>query len=125
MNGWQIALLALVTCAGGSAARVPRSSGPFAVGMRVMRFVDPTRTILLPSGRREPRALVTYVRYPALGPPGFPTVAAVWLHGAKLHAHNAQLRVPLAAGRLRCMPLARDGDCTLTGGNGAPGRVNA
>jgi predicted dienelactone hydrolase len=38
--------------------------------MRVMRFVDPTRTILLPSGRREPRALVTYVRYPALGPPG-------------------------------------------------------
>lgn len=42
---------------------------PFAVGLRVVRLVDPTRTIRLPHGRRAPRTLITYVRYPALGPP--------------------------------------------------------
>ena len=40
-----------------------------AVGLRVMRLVDPSRTIRLATGRREPRTLITYVRYPALGPP--------------------------------------------------------
>jgi fermentation-respiration switch protein FrsA (DUF1100 family) len=42
---------------------------PFAVGLRVLRFVDTSRTIHLPHGRSEPRTLVTYVRYPALGAP--------------------------------------------------------
>jgi dienelactone hydrolase len=41
----------------------------FAVGLRVLRLVDRSRTIRLPDGRREPRTLLTYVRYPALGPP--------------------------------------------------------
>jgi dienelactone hydrolase len=36
----------------------------------VLRLVDPTRTIRLKGGRIEPRTLLTYVRYPALGPPG-------------------------------------------------------
>ena len=46
------------------------SSAPsaFAVGLRVLRFVDQSRQIELPDGRRQPRALVTYVRYPAVGP---------------------------------------------------------
>jgi dienelactone hydrolase len=34
-----------------------------------MRLVDATRTIRVPHGRREPRTLVTFVRYPAVGPP--------------------------------------------------------
>jgi dienelactone hydrolase len=38
------------------------------VGLRVLRFVDESRRIELPDGRRQPRALVTYVRYPAVGP---------------------------------------------------------
>jgi dienelactone hydrolase len=41
---------------------------PFAVGLRVVRLIDRTRTIRLPDRRVEPRALLTYVRYPALGP---------------------------------------------------------
>jgi fermentation-respiration switch protein FrsA (DUF1100 family) len=42
----------------------------FAVGLRTLRLVDRTRTVTLPSGVSEPRTLVTYVRYPALGSPG-------------------------------------------------------
>lgn len=39
----------------------------FAVGLRVLTFTDTTRTLQLPEGRGEPRTLVTYVRYPAVG----------------------------------------------------------
>ncbi len=42
----------------------------FAVGLRVLRLVDPSRTIQLPDGRTQARTLLTYVRYPALGTPG-------------------------------------------------------
>jgi len=42
----------------------------FAVGLRTLRLVDRSRTIRLKGGRSEPRTLVTYVRYPALGAPG-------------------------------------------------------
>jgi dienelactone hydrolase len=42
----------------------------FAVGLRVLRFLDTSRTIRLRSGKSLPRALVTYVRYPALGASG-------------------------------------------------------
>ncbi len=54
---------------------VPRSSAKptkssFAVGLRVLRLVDTTRSIELPNGHSEPRTLLTYVRYPALGKPG-------------------------------------------------------
>jgi dienelactone hydrolase len=41
-----------------------------AVGLRVLRFVDRSRPIRRKGGRSEPRTLVTYVRYPALGAPG-------------------------------------------------------
>jgi dienelactone hydrolase len=37
-----------------------------AVGTLTLTLVEPNRTIRLPSGRVEPRTLVTYVRYPAL-----------------------------------------------------------
>jgi dienelactone hydrolase len=42
----------------------------FAVGLRVSHLVDPSRPITLPDGSTRPRALVTYVRYPAVGTPG-------------------------------------------------------
>jgi dienelactone hydrolase len=38
-----------------------------AVGLRVLKLVDRTRTVELPTGP-APRSLVTFVRYPALGP---------------------------------------------------------
>jgi len=47
----------------------PRPSS-FAVGLRVLRLVDASRTIALSNGTSEPRTLLTYVRYPALGVPG-------------------------------------------------------
>jgi dienelactone hydrolase len=53
--------------AGGVAVKPPASS--FAVGLRVLRLVDSSRTIELPNGTIEPRTLLTYVRYPAVGAP--------------------------------------------------------
>jgi len=51
-----------------STAKSPPSS--FAVGLRVLRLLDTSRTIELPNGTSEPRTLLTYVRYPALGASG-------------------------------------------------------
>jgi fermentation-respiration switch protein FrsA (DUF1100 family) len=45
----------------------PAKPTAFAVGLRVLTLTDTTRTLQLPEGRTEPRTLVTYVRYPALG----------------------------------------------------------
>jgi fermentation-respiration switch protein FrsA (DUF1100 family) len=39
----------------------------YPVGERTFTFVDHSRTIRLPGGRRVPRTVVTVVRYPALG----------------------------------------------------------
>ena len=41
------------------------ASASNAIGLRVVRLVDPSRRIRLPDGNSEPRVLVTYVRYPA------------------------------------------------------------
>jgi len=58
------------------APAAPRASEPaFAVGLRVLRLVDRSRTIRLPDGRSEPRELSTIVRYPAEGAPGQSDVA--------------------------------------------------
>jgi dienelactone hydrolase len=43
---------------------------PFAVGVRVLRLLDSSRAIHLAGGRTQPRALLTVVRYPAVGAPG-------------------------------------------------------
>jgi dienelactone hydrolase len=61
--------------ASGGASAAPAPAAPvapvaFPVGLRVLRLVDHSRMIRLPGGRRVPRTLVTYVRYPALGPAG-------------------------------------------------------
>jgi fermentation-respiration switch protein FrsA (DUF1100 family) len=47
----------------------PAPPSSFAVGLRVLPLVDRTRTIQLPDGSSQPRNLLTYVRYPALGAP--------------------------------------------------------
>jgi dienelactone hydrolase len=80
-----VALIIVLTGTGGSArhagagtsakpirapskrAAAKTSQSRFAVGLRVLRFVDTSRTIALPDGSSEPRTLVTYVRYPATG----------------------------------------------------------
>ncbi len=52
----------------GSRPAEPPSS--FAVGLRVIRFVDRSRMIRMPDGAMVPRTLLTYIRYPAIGPIG-------------------------------------------------------
>jgi dienelactone hydrolase len=50
---------------------VARSAPPpaaFAVGIRTLTFVDTSRTVRIPGRGREPRTLVTVIRYPAAGP---------------------------------------------------------
>jgi dienelactone hydrolase len=60
---------AVAVCALGLAAAAeaaaPASSAAPAVRVRVFRFVDRSRIIRLPDGRRIPRSLPTVVRYPA------------------------------------------------------------
>jgi fermentation-respiration switch protein FrsA (DUF1100 family) len=64
-------VLAAVVCAVGVSAAAPptcrASSSTIAFRVRVFRFVDRSRTIRLPGGRRTPRTLETIVRYPATG----------------------------------------------------------
>jgi dienelactone hydrolase len=47
----------------------PPAGPPFAVGLRLLALIDNTRAIH-PNGTSEPRRLLTYVRYPALGGAG-------------------------------------------------------
>jgi len=62
------------SAAGGVAAPAPApgaaTTPSYAVGLRVLHFVDRSRTIVLADGRRVPRTLTTLVRYPAVGTPG-------------------------------------------------------
>ena len=66
-----LAAVVVVGVADRSAAKTETisSSPSFAIGLRVLRLVDHSRVIRLPGGRTEPRPVVTYVRYPALGAP--------------------------------------------------------
>jgi dienelactone hydrolase len=58
------------TAAAARRHRRPRPSGPpFAVGERIVTFVDPGRKIHLPGGALQQRKLVTLIRYPAQGSP--------------------------------------------------------
>jgi fermentation-respiration switch protein FrsA (DUF1100 family) len=58
---------------GGQEAKPPgprAAPAPFAVGVLVLHLTDTSRRIRLPNRTSVPRSLLTYVRYPALGPPG-------------------------------------------------------
>ena len=45
----------------------PAARAPFAVGERVITITDPSRTVQFPGQPRQPRKLVTVIRYPAVG----------------------------------------------------------
>ncbi len=53
-----------------SDARHERLAANVAVGLRVITFVERSRTVRFLNGRVEPRTLVTEIRYPAVGPAG-------------------------------------------------------
>jgi len=66
-----IAFLSTPPSGVGGATLAPPSS--YAVGLRVIRFVDTSRSFVFKrkhKRRREPRVLLTQVRYPAPGAPG-------------------------------------------------------
>jgi fermentation-respiration switch protein FrsA (DUF1100 family) len=48
--------------------RPPPPHAPFAVGERVVTFIDSSRRVQFPGQAPGPRRLVTLIRYPALGP---------------------------------------------------------
>jgi dienelactone hydrolase len=53
------------------AGRPPsKAARPFAVGVRVVAFVDRSRTVRYPGEAPQPRRIVAIVRYPAAGPGG-------------------------------------------------------
>ena len=52
-----------------STARAKPPPSAFAVGLRLLRLVDTSRTVDLANGGREPRTLTVYVRYPTIGAP--------------------------------------------------------
>jgi len=72
LNGARRARTHGATATAGKTAKPTPPPRPtsYAVGVRVLRFIDTTRTITLPDGTSEPRSLVTEVRYPALGAVG-------------------------------------------------------
>ena len=59
--------------------RPRKPSPPFAVGERVLTFVDHSRTVQYPGEAPEPRPLVTIVRYPAIGASGGGDIAGAGL----------------------------------------------
>jgi dienelactone hydrolase len=51
-----------------AAGDVKPADGPFAVGIRTLRFIDTSRTVTFPGQKPQPRPVVTVIRYPAQGP---------------------------------------------------------
>ncbi len=50
--------------------RKERTAPAYAVGVRTVTLIDPSRTIKFKGGSREPRPVLSYIYYPAEGVPG-------------------------------------------------------
>lgn len=100
---WACALV----CFLGVTAAVPSASSTTqrgqTLGVRVFRFVDRSRTIRLPNGRRVPRSLETTVGYPLTGGP-HPLI--VFAHGFALtpDTYKRLLRAWMSAGYVVAAP---------------------
>jgi dienelactone hydrolase len=104
--GWRSFVWAAVICAavaGGLATR-PAHAGRTAVRVRVFRFVDRSRRVELPGGKRVPRTLETVVRYP---PPGSSHPLIVFAHGFALtpERYAALLEAWAGAGYVVAAPV--------------------
>jgi dienelactone hydrolase len=101
----------------------PRPQPPFSVGVRVLTFVDPSRTVTYPGQGPQPRRLVTIVRYPrARGT--FPLV--IFGHG---FAVTPQIYAPLLqawarAGYVVAAPIFPLGNANAPGGPNETDLVN-
>jgi len=109
---------------------------PNAVGLRVLRLVDRTRSILLPNGQRRPRVVLTYVRYPANGlglgdrrnapASGGPFPLVVFGHGFAVtpSIYGTQLRAWARAGFVVAAPVFPLGNANAPGGPNEADIVN-
>jgi dienelactone hydrolase len=114
MRAWACAVVACAIGVG---------SAPPALQVRVFRFVDRSRTIRLPDGRRVPRTLVTVVRFPAAGGP-YPLI--VFGHGYALTpaAYAGLLRAWAEAGYVVAAPVFPLGNANSPGGPDESDLVN-
>jgi dienelactone hydrolase len=113
---WTCAVVACVLGLGAAPpVASPDSSGGPGFRVRVFRFVDSSRTIRLPDGRRVPRPLVTVVRYPAAGGP-YPLI--VFGHGYALTpaSYARLLRAWTQAGYVVAAPVFPLGNADAPGG---------
>jgi dienelactone hydrolase len=120
--GWCL----LLACVAGLAAGGPAATGSTAaapVRVHVFGFVDRSRTILLPDGRRVPRPLETVVRYPA-GGGRHPLI--VFGHGYALTPapYAPLLRAWAAAGYVVAAPVFPLGNANAPGGPNESDLVN-
>ena len=118
------AACAVVACAIGVGSAPPVAwPAPPALQVRVFRFVDHSRTIRLPDGRRVPRMLVTVVRFPAAGGP-YPLI--VFGHGYALTpaTYAGLLRAWAEAGYVVAAPVFPLGNANAPGGPDESDLVN-
>ncbi len=80
LRSWMLAVSTCANALGVFAPAFAHARGP-EVRMRVFEFVDRSRTVRLPDGRRVPRRLETVVRYPSTGD-RYPLI--VFAHGFAL-----------------------------------------
>jgi predicted dienelactone hydrolase len=127
-RGW-VALAAgalglAATAIGALPAAVSSAAGPpHGFDVRVFRFVDRTRMLTLPNGRRQDRAVVTIVRYPSIGGP-YPLV--VFGHGFALTpaSYATLLRAWVHAGYVVAAPVFPLGNTNAPGGPNESDLVN-
>jgi fermentation-respiration switch protein FrsA (DUF1100 family) len=122
---WWWALAAAVGAVGVSmSSPISRaSSGALVPRVRVFRFVDGSRTIRLPGGRRVPRSLDTVVRFPAAGNT-YPLI--VFGHGYALTpaTYARLLRAWAEAGYVVAAPVFPLGSAAAPGGPNESDLIN-
>lgn len=119
--------LASLVCALGVSAASPLSAdaspGALVFRVRLFHFVDRSRTILLPGGRRVPRPVETVVRYPVAGD-AYPLV--VFGHGFALTParYTRLLRAWVEAGYVVAAPVFPLGNASAPGGPNESDLIN-
>lgn len=115
----RVSACALATCALFAGISAPpasaQSPGGRAIRLRVFHLVDHSRTIRLPGGKRVPRPVETFVRYPAVGGP-YPLI--VFGHGFALSpaTYAALLNAWASAGYVVAAPRFPLGSANAPGG---------
>lgn len=112
-HGWVAVACAVCLGAGPATTQAVRSAPSLRV--HVFRFVDRSRSILLPDGRRVPRPVTTVVRYP---PSGGPYPLIVFGHGYSVtpKPYARLLRRWADAGYVVAAPVFPLGNANAPGG---------